>query len=242
MHTAAYQALGLEHRYERLHVTNVKESLEVIRRFDGVNVTVPHKESILEHCEPDEFARRAGAVNTVNWHTNRGINTDGLGFVDLVPREVNRILILGAGGTSRALTLALSLAGKEVTLWNRTRERAEKLVSDLEVDAQVCSFPDLRGQEAVVNATPTGLTGDTLPVDWGDAEQGALAFELAYGECPTEFEFAAERAGLKVVGGRELLIAQGARSFEWWLDLPAPREAMRAAVYGKGNELNDHDH
>jgi shikimate dehydrogenase len=242
MHMAAYRALGLDHEYESVQVLDVGAEIGAIRRFDGINVTVPHKEAILAYCHPDDFARRAGSANTVNWITGEAINTDGPGFLDLLPKDVRRVLILGAGGTSRALTLALALAGIEVSLWNRTRERAEQLIRDLDVPAKVCSRPDLSGQEAIVNATPTGLTGEPLPVDWGKAERDALAFELSYGAVPSEFELAAERAGLEVIGGRELLIAQGARSFEWWLGQPAPREAMREAVYGKGSELRNHDH
>lgn len=232
MHSAAYRALSLEHEYVKVQIEDIAAEIGTILEFDGVNVTVPHKETILKFCDPDDFARRAGSANTLK--RGSGINTDGSGFLDILPEEVETVLILGAGGTARSIALALVMAGKRVTVWNRTQERAIRLVNDLDIRAEVSSHLDLRGQEAIVNATSTGLTGDSLPIEWDQADTGAIAYEVAYGTVSTDFELAAERAGLKSVGGRELLIAQGARSFEWWLGIPAPIEAMRSAVYGKG--------
>jgi shikimate dehydrogenase len=234
MHRAAYRALGLDHDYEKLEVTDLPGQIEDIMKLDGINVTIPHKEAVAAYCQPDDFANRAGSVNTIDWRTNQGINTDGPGFLDILPEGVQNVLILGAGGTTRSLALALTQALKQVTIWNRTEARAHQLLNDLDIHARVSSIPDLRGQDAIVNATATGLTGEVLPLDWGQAEAGAIAIELAYGKEPTPFEHDAARAGLRTIDGRELLIAQGARSFKWWLGIDAPVEAMRAAVYGQG--------
>lgn len=233
MHSAAYRALGLDHSYERLHVTDLEVQIDAIKNFDGINITVPHKESITRFCEPDAFAKRAGSVNTVDWRTGAGINTDGPGFLDNLPEGVKTILILGAGGTTRSIALALDLAGFDVTIFNRTRERAERLVSELDISSRVSSIPELAGVDVIVNATSAGLKGERLPLDWGRVQRHAVAIELAYGKDPTPFELDAATTGLKAINGRELLIAQGARSFEWWLGIPAPIEAMRGAVYGE---------
>lgn len=234
MHGAAYRALGLDHTYVARLTEDLNADIDLIKQFDGVNVTVPHKESMLAHCRPDAFAQRAGAVNTVDWRTGRGINTDGPGFVDILPPGAERVFILGAGGTTRALALALALAGKEVTIWNRTPARAEAIVNELAIPARVSLEINLHGQDLIVNATSASLAGQRLPLDWGQAESGAVAFDLGYGKEPTLFETDAAAAGLKTIDGRELLIAQGARSFTWWLGIEAPIEAMRNAVYGRG--------
>lgn len=232
MHSAAYAALGLDHTYDRLHVTDLAAQIDAVRNFDGVNVTVPHKEAIAGFCRADAFALRAGSVNTVNWRTGAGINTDGPGFLDIMPEGSRHVLILGAGGTTRSVALALDLAGIETAIWNRTRERAERLVRELEISTRVSSLPELAGFDVIVNATSTGLKGERLPLDWEQVQPNAVAVELAYGKEPTPFERDATAAGLRTIDGRELLLAQGARSFEWWLGIPAPREAMRRAIYG----------
>ncbi len=235
MHRAAYAALGLEHSYDPMLVTDIGAQINELKTLDGINITVPHKEAMLAYCEADEFARRAGAVNTIDWKSNRGINTDGAGFSDVLARETpgaQSILILGAGGTTRSLALALTQAAYQVTIWNRTESRAHELVTDLEIPARVSSTPQLPGQDVIVNATSAGLTDETLPLDWGEAEPSAVFFDLYYGTEPTQISKTAAEAGLRTIDGRELLIAQGARSFSWWLQREAPVEAMRAAVYG----------
>lgn len=232
MHTAAYAAIGLDHEYTAILVENLDQQFNDLQTLTGINVTIPHKEAILTFCEPDEFARRAGSVNTVDFCTRKGINTDGPGFLDVLPDQAQRILILGAGGTARALALALE--GKDLTIWNRTEARAQQILKDLDIRGRVSSTPDLHGYDVIVNATATGLSGERLPLDWGRADTGTVAIELAYGKAPTRFEQDAASAGLKTIDGRELLIAQGARSFHWWLGIDAPIEAMRAAVYGQG--------
>lgn len=232
MHAAAYAALSLDHTYERLHVTDLPGQIDGVRGFDGVNVTVPHKEAIAAYCRLDDFARRAGSVNTVNWQSGEGINTDGPGFLDILPEGATQVLILGAGGTTRSVALALDLAGYSTTIWNRTVERAERLVKELEIGTRVSSLPELTGFDVIVNATSAGLKGERLPLDWGRVQPNAVAVELAYGKEPTPFEQDARTAGIRTIDGRELLLAQGARSFEWWLGIPAPREAMRRAIYG----------
>lgn len=238
MHGAAYRALGLDHEYAAMQVVDLAAEIDATKAFDGINVTVPHKENILDFCKPDDFARRAGAVNTVNWSTGDGINTDGPGFLDILPEGFESLLLLGAGGTTRSLALALTLAGKRVTIWNRTESRARELVRDLEIEAGVSSFLDPQGMDVIVNSTSASLAEERLPLDWGRAEASAVAIDLAYGKEPTIFEADAALAGLRTIDGRELLVAQGARSFTWWLGIEAPIEAMRMAVYGQGERHN----
>ncbi|MEQ1936044.1 MAG: shikimate dehydrogenase, partial [Fimbriimonadaceae bacterium] len=234
MHRAAYCALGLDHSYDAFTVlpANLGTLAQRFDEFKGLNVTVPHKEAVCAYFALDEFAIRAGAVNTIDLLTSRAINTDGPGFLDLIEgMGIEKVLLLGAGGSTRSIALALCLSDYQVSIWNRTQGRAEQLVNDLEIPAQVSSKLDLTGFDLVVNATSSSLQGESLPNDWSRAEPNAVFCDLYYTAGETPFAKDARRAGGQVIDGRELLVAQGARSFEWWLETEAPRDAMRQAVY-----------
>ncbi len=239
MHRAAYQALGLEHTYDAHPVSSseLPSLSEKFQGFRGLNVTVPYKEAICAHFALDEFALRARAANTIDLYSGQAINTDGFGFLDVMEGlDVERVLILGAGGSTRSIALALCLADYQVSIWNRTPERATQLISDLEISAGVSSELDLAGFDLVVNATTSSLLGVSLPIDWGKMEQGAIFCDLYYSATRTLFGNEAEKAGGRVIDGCELLVAQGARSFEWWLNREAPREAMWNAVFENEDE------
>jgi shikimate dehydrogenase len=241
MHQAAYQALDLPYRYVALRVPpgEVAAALHELahRGCRGVNVTVPLKEEALAWCEEAEpFARRANAVNTVCLPTRKGTNTDGPGFLDTLADlgvKPGNALVLGAGGSARAVALALVGAGFSVRIYNRTKSRAEALAAELAPDAAALDEADPAGAALIVNATSVGVLKEpsqpALPVVWDRAEPKAVAYDLFYGS-ETSFLRAARERGLQTTDGLPMLIAQGARAFEWWLNLAAPREAMRDAL------------
>lgn len=234
MHAAAYRALGMDHSYEAIRVRagSVASELDRLRAggYVGVNVTVPLKEEAMAWCQPDAFAKRAQAVNTIELQSRRGINTDGPGFArwlsGLMPTPGD-ILLLGAGGSARALAFALVEAGYRVTIWNRTSERAAGLAAVC--GASAVFEPEPSDYQVVVNATAASMgTGGELPCPGGSGE--GIAIDLYYSPSATAFMNAYENVGWRVFDGRELLVAQGALAFEFWLGVPAPLEAMRAAV------------
>ncbi len=239
MQNAALRAMGEEGEYLAVRV----ESGEACAALDhlaglgfrGVNVTVPNKAAVmpwLEELEP--FATRVGAANTIDLPGRRGTNTDGDGFLDTLSElslpDDAQVLILGAGGSARALVPALAEAGYNVVIWNRTLERAERLVRELDMLASVQAELDLAGFDLIVNATSSSLGSDqNLDLDWTQAEPSVIAYELSYGAV-SNFLAGASARGLRTVDGKSLLVAQGARSLEWWLRRPAPREVMREAI------------
>ncbi len=208
MHNAAFAKLGLPHRYEAKETPDDQLAATVARlRGDdvlGANVTIPHKESV---------PRR------IPW-------AEGFPFAD------QRILILGAGGAARACALALLEHGNTVDIANRDPARAEALVRSIEVDGrrpQVVPWP--KGREpgdAVINATPLGLNGEEaledvrLPMWVIDLVPTAEETPLVKRAKATE--------NVTVVDGLSMLLHQAARSFELWTGVPAPIEAMRAAL------------
>ena len=137
MHNAAFEALGMsDWLYDAMSIPpdilryGVQEPKN--HGYIGINVTVPHKEAMMELVRPDEIARAIGAVNTVDFRTSSGTNTDAEGLVnDLqandVPIANERVLVLGAGGAARAVIYGLAREGAELAVVNRTKTRAERL-------------------------------------------------------------------------------------------------------------------
>lgn len=238
MFSAAFAETGLPYQYVATRVP-LEEFEAAMNRlaglgYLGVNVTVPLKEAAFRWCARHEgLAERIGAANTIRLAERAGTNTDAPGLLDVLVEQAipeGPILVLGAGGSARAALAALSDAGRELALWNRTRTRAEELLEELSVSAKVLDTIAAGGFAAILNTTSASLSGQELSVDWTGALPGALAFDLAYGPQPTPFVRDAEAHGVRAIDGRPLLVAQGARAFEWWFGIEAPRSAMLQAV------------
>jgi len=238
MHNAALKHLGRTERYEAIHVPleELEEALDELqaRGVQGVNCTVPLKEEafrLSKHLDSEAIAY--GAVNTLRLSDRAGINTDVPGFFETLRdaglEPPGPVLMLGAGGTARSLLVGFGQRGWEIRLWTRRRERAEELALSLGVCIDVVDHPDVLDNSLIVNATSAGLSGDALDIAWGQGH-ACLAYDLLYAAEPTPFLRDARMAGLPTLDGRDMLVAQGALSLEWWLGVEAPREVMRAAL------------
>jgi shikimate dehydrogenase len=245
MHEAGYAALGLtDWRYQLLPVP--PELFEETVRglpgvgFVGANVTIPHKEAALALAdEATDAARAIGAANTLTFGPGgrtHADNTDAPGLIDALPFDPagRSAVVLGAGGSARAVVWALVEAGADVQVWNRTRERAERLCAD--IGGRVVEIPPPRA-DLLVNTTSVGLQPDAdpfkeLPLNADALDGYPCLVDLVYGKAPTGLTRAAQNAGATVVDGLEILVRQGARSFERWTGHAAPIEAFRAAARG----------
>jgi shikimate dehydrogenase len=241
MQNAAFAARALDWAYVPLHVG--VQALETAVAglaaldFGGANVTIPYKSAVLAYCdELDAFAERAGSVNTLVVEEGRvvGSSTDGVAVTTSVRAEGARVLLLGAGGAAQAVATALLDAGAEsVTVAARDAERAHAFASRLRSTfppgvVQVADgWPPSRGAATLlVNATP--VSGEALV----EPEAGLTVVDLAYNAdgSPTELVRAAREADATVVDGLDVLVAQGAASFERWTGVQAPRDVMLAAL------------
>jgi shikimate dehydrogenase len=228
MFRAAFAELGLDdHHYQRLPIPSelFAETVRALPQagYAGINVTIPHKErALMLTTSATERARAIGAANTLTF-TERGIeadNTDAPGLLAALGDPPGTALVLGAGGSARAVVWALRQSGAEVAVLARTRSRAEVLGVRL-VDRAIRA-------ECLVNCTPVGMEeADEAPVDPGGYE---TVVDLVYREGGTALVQQAERAGKRVVDGIEILVRQGALSFEGWTGRPAPLDAMRRAA------------
>jgi shikimate dehydrogenase len=242
MHNAALAATGLdgEYAYERLAVA--PDAFEKTVRglpaqgFAGVNVTIPHKEAALALAtEGSDEARSIGAANTLTFGrdgTIRADNTDAPGLLDALGDPPPRTaLILGAGGSARAVAYALRSVGAAVAVWNRTGARAARLAGDLGVAAVEAPV----AAEVLVNCTSAGMhdrseTFKEMPVKADDLGEYACVVDLVYRDGATELLRQAERRGCRCVDGLEILVRQGARSFQIWTGRSAPLDVMRRAA------------
>ena len=248
MHNAALAELGLgDWRYQRLPVPPELFAQTVSALgpagFRGANVTIPHKVAALELARPASQAARAiGAANTLTFAADGGIeaeNTDAPGLIAALdcPLEGLRVLVLGAGGSARAAAWALREAGAaEVSVWNRTSERARVLAEELgvrhaeHVGGGRSAHQLHRGRPAPDGRGAFGV--GELGLDEERMSDYAYVADLVYGDRPTELLRAAARHGARTLDGLEVLVAQGALSFERWTARAAPVEVMRRAARG----------
>jgi len=245
MHTAALVQLGLDAwTYQRLPVPPdlFDEAVRALPAagFVGVNVTIPHKEAALHLADSASDAARAiGAANTLSFTAEGHIhaeNTDAPGFLAALPwhAEGRTAVILGAGGSARAVAWALREAGAaDVAVWNRSSGRAQRLAADLGVRA----VEDVQAADLLVNCTAAGLadvstTFKELPIDADAVGAYKCLVDLVYRDGDTALISAARDREVAVVDGLEVLVHQGAISLEAWTGVRAPIEAMRDGARG----------
>jgi shikimate dehydrogenase len=255
MQEAAFQALGLNWRYLTIEVypQDLAAAMQGLRAFNmrGINLTIPHKVEVLKYLdEISPAAQLMGAVNTVVRQGERlvGENTDGQGFmqslrldgrVDPVGKQ---IVVLGAGGAARAITVELALAGAaKITLVNRSGERGQALADLLNQKTSVkavyttwdqpYALPE--GSQVLVNATSIGLypnVNDQPNLDYDTIRPGMIVCDVIPNPPRTPFLKQAQARGAHTLDGLGMLVYQGAIGFKLWTGLDAPVEVMRRAL------------
>ena len=229
IHNGWLRDLHIDAVYEAMHVPagNLSDALKTLEFRDvlGVNVTLPHKHDALAACvESTEAAAKIGAANTLTlkepgkWHAD---NTDAPGFLYALGHQDDidqHVLILGAGGSARAIVFALSNTKIPATILNRTVSKASDLAAELgDSTTRSGSIDQYReyidSATIVVNTTSMGYSGDILELPSGD---GRTFFDISYGKIAApQLEHAGEM-GWQVKDGLTMLVAQAAFSFESW--------------------------
>jgi shikimate dehydrogenase len=215
------------------------------RGYIGANVTIPHKEAALALSQPDERARAVGAANTLYFEDGelRSTNTDVEGFINNLDASApgwdrtEDALVLGAGGSSRAVIFGLLDRGiKRIYLSNRTRERADALAQQFGERVLVIEWDKIgdvvRQTGLLVNTTSLGMKGQPpLMVDVARFDPDATVADLVYVPLQTELLSAAKARGLKTADGLGMLLHQAVRGFELWFGRrPQVTPALRAMV------------
>ncbi|MFQ6122417.1 MAG: shikimate dehydrogenase [Dehalococcoidales bacterium] len=256
MHNAAFKKLGIDYLYVAFKVSKEElgRAVEGVRALNirGLNVTIPHKVAIIPFLDKvDPLVEKIGAVNTIvnDGGVLTGYNTDATGFLQALlkqgvePKGKN-IVILGAGGASRAISFILAERGANLVILNRELELdwAEELarrisqVFNQEVKALLLNEDNLakvlERADVVVNATSVGMSPniDETPVPARLLKPGLIIFDIVYNPIKTKLLKEAEAAGAKTIGGLDMFVWQGALAFEKWTGQQAPFELMKREV------------
>lgn len=243
------RALGIDGGYniEAVPPEEVAEFIQHLAKhgFVGANVTIPHKERALQLTVPDERARAVGAANTLYYdgETLRSTNTDVEGFINNLDASASgwdragEALVLGAGGSSRAVVFGLIERGiKRIYLANRTMERARALADQFGATVLPTDWSELPGVLAraglLVNTTSLGMKGQPpLEVDLAPMPADAVVADLVYVPLETPLLTAAKARGLKTADGLGMLLHQAVRGFELWFgQRPAVTVELRQLV------------
>jgi shikimate dehydrogenase len=261
LHNAALTAAGLEGSYslypvDPAHPQALVALLERVRsgEIHGLNVTIPHKQAVLPLLDKlSETAKAIGAVNTIYLKNGRliGDNTDAAGFWDdaslLMVNRKSKIenhqspitnyrsaLVLGAGGSARAVVFALKSHGWEVAVAARRIEQAQALVTEFGLQTAQSLDSQTTGFDLLVNTTPLGMSPniETCAWDWGFPPR-AFVYDLVYNPPETLLMKRARAAGLQASNGLGMLIEQAALAFELWTGHKADRTAMKMGLESK---------
>src|SRR3990170_2698296 len=256
MHNAAFEHLKLDFVFLAFRVTS--DELENAVRgacalgIRGLNVTMPHKNSVTEFLdEADPAVKFLGAANTILNQRGRlrGFNTDGVGALKaLSSNGVNsagkKVLLLGAGGAAKAIAFSLAKEADELCILNRDAVKALELASVLEPWGKKIFGNELspkqlqqklQDSDVLINATSVGMTPyaheSLVKSDWLKPELSVM--DIVYNPVVTKLVQDARAAGAKVINGVEMLLYQGAASFEIWMGCKAPVDVMRNALLSR---------
>ena len=245
MHNAVLKRLGIDGIYLAFEVR--KQSLRdaifgtKALGFKGLNVTIPFKEEVVKFVKPEGLASNIMAVNTIDLENMVGYNTDATGFIRALEERIDpagkAALVVGAGGAGKAIAYALLERNAKLIITNRTRSRGILLAKELSKYGDCSFFPyervtELKGElDIIVNATPLGMKGfeRKIPIP-EDLLYDVLVFDTVYNPPETLLIRKAKNEGCEVVNGLDMLVYQGAASFEIWTGLKAPIDVMRKAA------------
>lgn len=254
MQEAAFIAMNLNWRYLTIEVLpeDLENAMKGLRAFNmrGINLTIPHKVEVLKYLdEVSPEAKLMGAVNTVVRIGDKlkGDNTDGKGFMHALTVDAKvdtrrkKIVVLGAGGAARAITVELALAGAEsITIVNRSENRGQTLADLLNSSTQTNAYFQLwKGTYTIpsdtdifINATSIGLfpnVNDKPDVNYDSITSGMLVCDVIHTPM-TPFLAEALKRGAKILDGLGMLVYQGAIGFKIWTGLDAPVAVMHQAL------------
>jgi shikimate dehydrogenase len=254
IHNAAFQALGLDYVYLAFDVATAElpNAIRGMRGLGilGLNVTMPHKQAVIHFLdEVDETADFLSSVNTISNSKGclRGFCTDGAGAHRALEEggaelKGKKLVLLGGGGAAKAIAFALAREIAEMVIFTRTPEKNKPLVEALKAkfDRRILIIQlsprnlqqSLREADVLINATNVGMhpasEQSLIKPEW--LKSRLTVMDIIYNPLKTKLANDATKAGANVVSGVEMLIHQGAASFEIWTGRPAPVEVMREAA------------
>jgi 3-dehydroquinate dehydratase/shikimate dehydrogenase len=238
MHNAAFRAAGADAVYVPLVASSADDFIMFATALGmkGASVTIPYKVDLFQRAdEVDDLSRKVGAINTyrsngVRWEAR---NTDVSGFLAPLNGRINlrgaRAAILGTGGAARAVAVALDSAGSRVTVYGRSRSKAEAVAhvgGGVSAAFPVCP----KSWDLLVNTTPVGMYPNVDETIFEGPFDGRVVYDLVYNPLETRLLRDAAAAGCETIGGLDMLVAQAENQSEWWLGRRPPANLMREAA------------
>lgn len=254
MHNNAYKQLDMDYVYVAFHVMpeNIEKLIDSCKALDikGLNVTIPHKTAVIEYLdEIDPTAEKIGAVNTIQFKDGiaKGFNTDGLGAVKSLQKytslEGKNVLIIGAGGASRAISF--TLLNENITslvIANRSRDNACNLIENIKkhTNFEGISYIDINDTseimddvDIIINTTPIGMYPNDdvdAPIKTDRINERHVVMDIIYNPLETVFLRQSRLNGAKTINGTSMLINQGLVSFEIFTGREASYESFEEAL------------
>ena len=241
MHNAAFAASNTDAVYLPFPAPDIAAAVTGIRGLgiQGVSVTIPHKESVMPLLDAiDPVAVKIGAVNTIvnSYGSLTGLNTDWLGATRALEDKINlggkKAVILGAGGSARAIGFGLLEKGAGVTLCSRTESRGRGLADELGCPWISLAESERLSGEILINATSVGMVPhiENTPVSEELVSRFRVVMDIVYAPMKTRLLQGAENEGCAIINGLEMLLYQGVAQFELWTGQTAPVAIMREAL------------
>jgi len=241
IHNRAFSELDFPGVYVPFYAENAEKFFKAFEpEMQGLSVTMPFKEDVMPLAGSiEDTAKKIGAINTLakgedGWF---GANSDGIGAMkalsEKTPLKGKRILIIGAGGTAKAIGHEAVAQGAEVTVaYNSNRERSDLLAKELGGRSIQAGKAMREKCDILINCSPVGMSPniDETPVPESFLKKDMVVFDSVYNPLETRLLREARAAGCIVISGIELFLNQAAVQFELWTGRPAPMDAMREAL------------
>ncbi len=259
IHNSAFRELGINAVYLAFEPETIEEAIRSVRSLNikGASITIPFKVEVMKYIDHvDPLAGQIGSVNTIHNVSGRltGYNTDGQGALNsLLKKNIginnSNILIIGNGGSARAVAFTLLQNKASVFICGRNHERIKALAKDLKVfydnaDNILLDKLDKRFMSKIdilINTTPLGMTPriNSCPIDENLITDRHTVFDIVYSPEKTKLLNIAEKKGCVIIKGIEMLINQGIMQFEIWTNRKAPEEiiyrSIKKILYGENN-------
>lgn len=243
MHNSAFAVSDIDAVYLPFPAPDIAAAVIGVRGLgiQGLSVTIPHKENVIPLLdEVDPVAVKIGAVNTI---VNKagvltGLNTDWLGATRALEEEIElggaEAVILGAGGSARAIGFGLLERGAAITLCSRTESRGRALAEELDCPWVPLGESRRLSGDILINATSVGMVPgvENTPVPGEILSRFQVVMDIVYAPMKTRLLREAEADGCKIINGLEMLLYQGVAQFEIWTGRDAPVSVMRKALAG----------
>jgi len=250
IHNNAFKRMGFNAAYLAFEVEHLEEAIRGIKGLGlrGISVTIPFKTRVIPFLDEIEtVAEKIGAVNTIVNEGERlvGHNTDWRAALEILEEKVDlkkkKVLLLGAGGAARAIAFGLKEKGCEVTVVNRSREKAEILARELGFAFRSSLSPAEADSEVLINATSVGMypPAAASPVPKDLLRKGMTVMDIVYQPLRTKLLQEAEEQGCQTIDGLEMLARQGAAQLELWTgmrpDILEIKNDLRRALIKKSH-------